>query len=39
VKGEDDISVPFDGYYDAMIYVGEALYLAQKIAKKQPQGE
>jgi hypothetical protein len=37
VKGEDDISVPFDGYYDAMIYLGQAFYLAQKIAEKQPQ--
>lgn len=39
VKGEDDISVPFDGHFDAMVYLAEAFYLAHKIAKKQPQGE
>jgi hypothetical protein len=38
VKGEEDISVPFDSYYDAIIYLAQAFYMAQKIAAKQPQG-
>lgn len=37
VKGEEDISVPFDSYYDAIIYLAKAFYAAQKIAEKQPQ--
>lgn len=37
VKGEDDLSVPFDTYYDAIIYLTQAFYVAQKIAEKQPQ--
>jgi hypothetical protein len=37
-KGEDDLSVPFDSYYDALVYLAQLFYVAQKIAAKQPQG-
>ena len=38
VKGQEDISVPFDSYYDAIVYLTQAFYTAQRIAEKQPQG-
>lgn len=37
VKGDEDISVPFDRFYDAITFLSMAFYEAQKIAEKQPQ--
>lgn len=36
IKGKDDISVPFDGFYDAITFLSIAFYEAQKVAEKQP---
>lgn len=36
VEGEEDISVPFDGHYDAIVYLAGLLYEALKVAEAPP---
>jgi hypothetical protein len=35
VEGKDDVSVPFDGHYDAIIYLAGLMYEALKIAQEE----
>ena len=36
IKGEDDVSVPFDGHHDAIVYLAGLLYEALKVAELPP---
>jgi hypothetical protein len=37
VEGEDDVSVPFDGHYDALVYLAGLMYEALKVAGAEPE--
>jgi hypothetical protein len=37
LEGEDDVSVPFDGHYDAIVYLAGLMYEALKIAEEEPE--
>jgi len=37
LEGEDDVSVPFDGHYDALVYLAGLLYEAFKVAGADPE--
>jgi len=35
IDGEDDLSQPFDGHHDAIVYLAGYLYQALKVAKEE----
>jgi hypothetical protein len=37
VEGEEEVSVPFDGHYDALVYLAGLMYEALKVAGAEPE--
>ena len=37
LEGEEDVSVPFDGHYDAVVYLAGLMYEALQVAEADPE--